>query len=200
VARQISAGPAALEGGQSAPLWVWFRRPACLGGVHCIGIFSRSTSHDTLAMVAQRENPPYADQTIDLDPNVRDQWGVPAPRLNYDWRRSNELARVGFMFGKMEGIGRAMGASHVWRGPLGSGAPGRHHEGGTRMGSDSATSVVKRHGQSWDIPNLFGVGSSYRYREIPVLLCSQDQTCCEPSSVGLTGVDGAANAGGVPLG
>ena len=28
------------------------------------------------AMVAQTENLPYADQTIDLDPNVRDQWGL----------------------------------------------------------------------------------------------------------------------------
>ena len=40
------------------------------------------------------------------------------------------------------------------------GAPGAHHEGGTRMGSDPKTSVVNKYGQSWDIPNLFVVGSS----------------------------------------
>jgi gluconate 2-dehydrogenase alpha chain len=112
------------------------------------------------AMVAQTENLPYADQTIDLDPNVRDQWGLPAPRLTYDWRRPNELARVEFMMRKMEELGRAMGATHVWRAPLGPGAPGAHHEGGTRMGSDPKTSVVNRYGQSWDIPNLFIIGSS----------------------------------------
>jgi gluconate 2-dehydrogenase alpha chain len=112
------------------------------------------------AMVAQTENLPYADQTIDLDPNVRDQWGLPAPRLTYDWRRPNELARVEFMMRKMEELGRVMGATHVWRAPLGPGAPGAHHEGGTRMGSDSKTSVVNRYGQSWDIPNLFIIGSS----------------------------------------
>jgi len=112
------------------------------------------------AMVAQTENLPYADQTIDLDPNVRDQWGLPAPRLTYDWRRPNELARVEFMLQKMEELGHAMGASHVWRAPLGPGAPGAHHEGGTRMGSDPKTSVVNRYGQSWDIPNLFIIGSS----------------------------------------
>ena len=39
-------------------------------------------------------------------------------------------------------------------------APGAHHEGGTRMGSDPKTSVVNRYGQSWDIPNLFILGSS----------------------------------------
>jgi gluconate 2-dehydrogenase alpha chain len=112
------------------------------------------------AMVAQTENLPYPDQTIDLDPNVRDQWGLPAPRLTYDWRRPNELARVEFMMKKMEELGHAMGAVHVWRAPLGPGAPGAHHEGGTRMGSDPKTSVVNRYGQSWDTPNLFILGSS----------------------------------------
>ena len=38
--------------------------------------------------------------------------------------------------------------------------PARHHEGGTRMGSDPKTSVVNNYGQSWDIPNLFVIGSS----------------------------------------
>jgi gluconate 2-dehydrogenase alpha chain len=112
------------------------------------------------AMVAQTENLPYADQTIDLDPNERDAWGLPAPRLTYDWRRPNELARVDFMMKKMEELGRAMGATLVWRAPLGPGAPGAHHEGGTRMGSDPKNSVVNRYGQSWDIPNLFVIGSS----------------------------------------
>ena len=112
-------------------------------------------------MVAQTENLPYADQTIDLDPNVQDAWGLPAPRVTYDWRRPNERARVEFMQKKMEGIGRAMGASLVWRAPVSpAGAPGAHHEGGTRMGNDPKTSVVNRYGQSWDIPNLFVIGSS----------------------------------------
>jgi gluconate 2-dehydrogenase alpha chain len=113
------------------------------------------------AMVAQTENLPYADQTIDLDPNVRDAWGLPVPRLTYDWRRPNEQARVAFMQTKMEEIGRAMGAAVVWRQPVSpAGAPGAHHEGGTRMGTDPKSSVVNRYGQSWDIPNLFVIGSS----------------------------------------
>lgn len=112
------------------------------------------------AMVAQTENLPYADQVIDLDPNVRDAWGMPVPRVTYDWRRPNETARVAFMQNKMEEIGRAMGASKVWRQPLSPGAPGAHHEGGTRMGSDPKTSVVNKYGQTWDIPNLFVIGSS----------------------------------------
>ena len=111
--------------------------------------FTRHTS-----MVAQTENLAYADQTIDLDPNVRDAWGLPAPRITYDWRRPNEVARTEYMLAKMEEIGRTMGATQVWRAPRGPGAPGAHHEGGTRMGNDPKNSVVNRYGQSWDIPNL----------------------------------------------
>jgi gluconate 2-dehydrogenase alpha chain len=111
-------------------------------------------------IISETENLPYADQTIDLDPNVRDAWGMPAPRITYDWRRPNERARIDFLFGKLEEIARASGATKVWRAPTGPGAPGAHHEGGTRMGSDPATSVVNRYGQSWDIPNLFIIGSS----------------------------------------
>jgi gluconate 2-dehydrogenase alpha chain len=113
------------------------------------------------AMVAQTENLPYADQMIDLDPNVRDAWGLPAPRVTYNWRRPNELARVDYVQKKLEEIGRAMGAPHVWRAPVSpAGAPGAHHEGGTRMGSNPRDSVVNKYSQSWDIPNLFLMGSS----------------------------------------
>jgi gluconate 2-dehydrogenase alpha chain len=113
-----------------------------------------------VGITAQTENLPYADQTLDLDPKVRDSFGLPVPRMTYDWRRPNELARADFMMNKIEELGRAMGAAKVWRAPAGPGAPGGHHEGGTRMGSDPMTSVVNRYGQSWDIPNLFVVGSS----------------------------------------
>ncbi len=156
---QISVGPAALEGGPIG---------AAMGMTPPIGIprwgaeyrdFLAKYFTRYVAMVAQTENLPYADQTIDLDPNERDQWGLPAPRLTYDWRRPNEVARIEFMLAKMEELGRAMGASHVWRGPVRPGSPGGHHEGGTRMGSDPRSSVVNRYGQSWDIPNLFVVGS-----------------------------------------
>ena len=54
-----------------------------------------------------------------------------------------------------DGRDAACGARRVGRG-----APGAHHEGGTRMGSDPKTSVVNNYGQSWDIPNLFVIGSS----------------------------------------
>jgi choline dehydrogenase-like flavoprotein len=60
----------------------------------------------------------------------------------------------------MEEIGHAMGGSKVWRNALSPGPPGAHHEGGTRMGNDPNTSVANKYGQTWDIPNLFVIGSS----------------------------------------
>src|SRR5215469_240361 len=113
-----------------------------------------------VGITSQTENLPYADQSIDLDPDTRDVFGLPVPRMTYDWRRPNERARIAYMFGKLEEIARASGASKIWRAPTGIGAPGAHHEGGTRMGSDPKTSVVNRYSQSWDVPNLFIVGSS----------------------------------------
>jgi gluconate 2-dehydrogenase alpha chain len=80
--------------------------------------------------------------------------------MTYDRRRPNELKRTEFMSQRMEEIAHASGAAHAWRTPDTPGAPGGHHEGGTRMGSDPKTSVVNRYGQSWDIPNLFVIGSS----------------------------------------
>jgi gluconate 2-dehydrogenase alpha chain len=113
-----------------------------------------------VAITAQVENLPYLDQTIDLDPNVRDAWGLPAPRLTYDWRRPNELKRVQFMHAKVQEIGHAMGASKVWAVGRSGGAPGGHHSGGVRMGLNPKDSVVNKYGQSWDISNLFVVGSA----------------------------------------
>ncbi|MEA2990152.1 MAG: gluconate 2-dehydrogenase alpha chain [Alphaproteobacteria bacterium] len=157
---QISSGPAALEGGPIATAMAMTPPPGVpRWGAAYRDFFAKYYTRHT-AMTGQTENLPYPDQMIDLDPNVRDAWGLPAPRITYDWRRPNERARVEFIQTKLQQIGRAMGAAHVWVGALGPGAPGSHHQGGTRMGSDPKTSVVNRYSQSWDIPNLFVMGSS----------------------------------------
>jgi len=157
---QISVGPADLEAGPIGAAMSLAPPPGIRRWGAAYRDFLAKYFARYVALVAQTEDLPYAHQTIDLDPNVRDQWGLPAPRLTYDWRRPNELARVEFMQRKMEDLGRAMGAAQVWRAPSSPGSPGGHHEGGTRMGSDPNRSVVNRFGQSWDIPNLFVIGSS----------------------------------------
>ena len=156
---QVSIGPVALEGG---PIGATTMNPppgVPRWGAAYRDFFAKYYARHT-AIAGQIEDLPYAHQTIDLDPNVRDAWGLPAPRLTYDWRRPNELKRTAFVTAKMEELGRAMGGSLVWKAPETPGSPGGHHEGGTRMGSDPKNSVVNKYGQSWDIPNLFMIGSS----------------------------------------
>jgi gluconate 2-dehydrogenase alpha chain len=157
---QISVAPADLEAGPIGTALSMNPPPGVprWGAAYRDFFAKYFTRHAAIA--AQTENLPYADQMIDLDPDVRDQWGLPAPRLTYNWRRPNELARAEFMLKKVQEIGHAMGASQVWTSPLNQGVPGAHHEGGTRMGSDPQSSVVNRYGQSWDVPNLFVIGSS----------------------------------------
>ena len=157
---QISVSPADLEGGPIGAAMSMNPPPGIPRWGAAYRDFLAKYFARYAAVIAQTENLPYGDQTIDLDPDVRDQWGLPAPRLTYDWRRPNEAARLEFMFRKQEEIAAAMGATKIWRAPLGPGAPGAHHEGGTRMGNNPKTSVVNRYGQSWDIPNLFIIGSS----------------------------------------
>jgi len=91
------------------------------------------------------EDLPYPHQTIDLDPNVRDAWGLPAPRMTTIGGGRNELKRAEFMLKKITELGRAMGRRSVagTRGPRRSrrASRGRH-----AMGSDPKTSVVNRYG------------------------------------------------------
>jgi gluconate 2-dehydrogenase alpha chain len=157
---QISVAPADAEAGPIGTAMSLVPPPGTPRWGAAYRDFAAKYFNRYAGIVAQTENLPYADQAIDLDPNVRDQFGMPAPRVTYNWRRPNELARIEFLTQKLEGIGRAMGATQVWRGILNSGAPGSHHQGGARMGSDPKTSVVNRYSQSWDIPNLFLVGSA----------------------------------------
>jgi gluconate 2-dehydrogenase alpha chain len=157
---QISGGPAGLEGGPLGTAMSMNPPPGIpRWGAAFRDFFAKYYTRHT-ALTGQTENLPYPDQMIDLDPDVHDAWGLPAPRMTYDWRRPNERTRIEFVQKKMVEIGRAMGAAQVWTAPLGPGAPGAHHQGGTRMGSNPKDSVVNKYGQSWDIPNLFLMGSS----------------------------------------
>ena len=126
---QISVGPAGLEGGPIAAAMGMNPPPGVpqWGATYRDFLAKYYTRHTVIA--AQIEDLPYANQTIDLDPNVRDAWGLPAPRMTYDWRRPNELKRTAFVTQKMEEMGRASGAAHVWRTPAGQRRAGRPPRG-----------------------------------------------------------------------
>ena len=101
---------------------------------------------------------PYEHSRIDLDPNHRDQYGVPAARVT---RRigENERRMGRFIHERGVEILRAAGASRVWGSPDVAAIPTMTHDtGGLRMGDDPSESVTNRYCQMWDMPNVF-IGS-----------------------------------------
>jgi len=101
---------------------------------------------------------------LDLDPTYRDAWGQPLLRMTFDFP-PNDLRLSAYVTDKAVAIGRAMGGRQVVglprKGPYNSTQyQTTHNTGGTVMGTDPATSVVNRFGQSWDVPNVFMIGAS----------------------------------------
>jgi gluconate 2-dehydrogenase alpha chain len=98
----------------------------------------------------------HVDNAIDLDPEIKDGWGIPVPRVTFDFHQ-NERKLQRFITGIQQQVMRAAGASRFWtRQPQ----RGQRWTGGTCMGSDAKTSVVNGYGQSHDVPNLFVLGAS----------------------------------------
>ncbi len=110
----------------------------------------------TMDLNMQPETLPHKNNRVDLDPRHKDRWGLPLPRVTFDFHQ-NERRLQNFMRGVGEKIMRATGADHVWTEE--KGRPNRW-AGGTRMGADPKISVVNENCQAHDVPNLFIVGSS----------------------------------------
>ncbi len=105
----------------------------------------------------------YRDAYLDLDPTYRDSYGNPMLRMTFDFH-DNEHKMSKFVTGKAEEIAKAMKArSHHVKQRSGhySIVPYQttHNTGGAVMGNDPRTSVVNRHLQSWDVPNVFVQGA-----------------------------------------
>jgi gluconate 2-dehydrogenase alpha chain len=110
----------------------------------------------TMDLNMQPETLPHKDNRVDLDPRARDRWGLPLPRVTFDFHE-NERRLQKFLAGVGERIMRATGANRVWSEE--KGRPNRW-AGGTRMGAEPGSSVVNEYCQAHDVPNLFVVGSS----------------------------------------
>ncbi|MCC7054430.1 MAG: GMC family oxidoreductase [Gemmatimonadaceae bacterium] len=105
---------------------------------------------------------PQATNRVELDPDLKDAWGVPAMRITF--REHEHDMRL---FAHFRTLGRdlltAAGAKAVHSGPIPD-SPGNavHLLGTARMGNDPATSVVDRYHRAHEVRNLFIVdGSSF---------------------------------------
>jgi choline dehydrogenase-like flavoprotein len=103
---------------------------------------------------------PHADNRVTLDPNLMDEWGVPAARIRCI-HGQNELAMARDAADSCSDMLTAAGFN-IWRFNTGLSAPGlaSHEVGTARMGRDPGDSVLNSFCQSWDVANLFVMDGS----------------------------------------
>lgn len=96
-----------------------------------------------------------SENRVTIDPDLVDAWGIPAVRIECRYGE-NETAMAADQVRCIEELADAAGfeVEHVERdlAPPGSSV---HELGTARMGVDPAGSVLNRHNQCWDVPNLF---------------------------------------------
>ena len=101
---------------------------------------------------------------LDLDPTYRDVYGRPLLRMTFDYT-DNEHRMSDYITDRAADVARAMGGSSVkvnYRKGSWDVVPYQttHNTGGAMMGVDPRSSAVNRYLQSWDVPNLFIMGST----------------------------------------
>lgn len=103
---------------------------------------------------------PQARNRVDLDPEVKDAWGLPVARITHR-AHPNDLAQANWMVDRCGEILEAGGASKVWRNYIDSITGNAVHQHGTlRMGIDPSKSVVDAACRAHSVPNLFVVDGS----------------------------------------
>ena len=103
---------------------------------------------------------PSEDSYCELDPKVRDNWGIPVLRFHWKWseHETRQAAHMQRTFGEIIAAMGGRTKEPVIADGAKAIAPGGsiiHEVGGAIMGADPAHSVTNRWGQTWDVPNLF---------------------------------------------
>lgn len=98
---------------------------------------------------------PYADNYVEIDPDVVDAWGIPVPRIHMTWRENERAIRRDMAVAAAEMLEGLGGQRIVVRLPD-ERPPGYgiHEVGIARMGTDPKTSVLNQFQQTHDIGNL----------------------------------------------
>ncbi len=120
----------------------------------------RSLYRRTVAVQGPTQEMPLFDSRVQLDPKVRDRWGLPVARLSGD-KHPHTLEIGTAMTEHAERWLKEAGAIQTWKKLPGRGVSGGQHQAGTcRMGNDPKTSVVNQHCQVHDCENVFVVDGS----------------------------------------
>jgi len=111
--------------------------------------------------ISPGEDMPVATNRIDLDPDVKDRFGLPAPRITHK-NHPNDIALRDFIESQMISLAEAAGAGNIWKLDLSQIRGGSAHVMGTcRMGDDPDTSVIDRWCRTHEVDNLWVVDASF---------------------------------------
>lgn len=118
-------------------------------------LFDQTARHIRLASLVEQH--PLPENRVTLDPDEKDMYGVPLPRITY---RLDDYSKAGLAAAARahEEIFARLDASEMHHSREAQGAG--HIIGTARMGDDPATSVVDRDLRSHDHKNLFILGSA----------------------------------------
>jgi choline dehydrogenase-like flavoprotein len=141
----------------------------------------------TCSTLAHATSLPVESNMLDLDPAVRDAWGLPVPRITFEMH-PDDIKNLAWIQDRQVEILEAAGATQVWRYPQDDVGVSRHLMGTMRMGTDPTRSVVDRFNRAHDVPNLFIVdGSSF-------VTSARQQPTATIQALAYRAAEGAANA------
>jgi choline dehydrogenase-like flavoprotein len=111
-------------------------------------------------MYGRVEMIPYENSFCELDPVVKDKWGIPVLRFHWEWSE-HEIRQAKHMRETFAAIVEAMGGTVRGdskpdpRDYISRGGEIIHEVGGTIMGSDPKKSVTNAWCRLWDAKNVF---------------------------------------------
>src|SRR5580704_15167019 len=109
----------------------------------------------SMAVLAHTSSLAQEKNSISLDPNLKDRWGLPAMRVTFDFH-PDDVATMKWSLTKQVELLEAAGAKKTWTSSIAmeDQMPSTHLMGTCRMGNDPKLSVVDRNNRAHDIPNL----------------------------------------------
>jgi choline dehydrogenase-like flavoprotein len=105
----------------------------------------------TAGMWIVGEDMPQKGNSVTLDPEVKDELGLPVPHVHYD-DHPNDVAMRNHGYAAADRIYESVGAVGVHHTPP---YPSTHNLGTCRMSADPADGVLDAWGGAHDVPNLF---------------------------------------------
>jgi choline dehydrogenase-like flavoprotein len=122
--------------------------------------FMRQCYRSSIAIQGPTQEIPIAESRVEVDPKVKDFWGLPVARLS-GGKHPKTMETAVAMAEKAEAWLKAAGAIRTWKKIPGKGTSGGQHQAGTcRMGDDPRTSVVDKYCRVHEHDNLYVIDGS----------------------------------------